>query len=430
MNLSSFWIFVFYAGVLIFSGSSLLRLLRPAAMTTGRKTALSCLTGAALMSLLAWPLSAIEIAVGPWIAGVVILIAVLSRFIPVDQKQTAAPQWTLYETVFFSLGGLLLLGNFAIAAAFPQFEIDLVGHILMKSKILADDTYGAAFYFHDPMFASAHGRYPPLSVFLFSVPMQLGVTSVTAFLAVSYAIIFLTGLILHEALRHWIPRWQSLAWVFVFYSTEQFLGAQYLISSTDVLLGLALLLAGLCLIRPADHESTWQPVFALCLSLALLIKTEAIVIVTLMMAATGIREKRWPWKELLFISMIAGPWHLYRLTLPQPGNGGEYALENLSRIFQWGTLEDMTRTAWDILNKRWNHIFLALPFLCLFLKKVPGARSLWAVVLLTVVSYFVMIWAIIPITPGYSTGFLRLLVHVYPLAIVLAATALAKTLDT
>jgi hypothetical protein len=138
---------------------------------------------------------------------------------------------------------LLCLASLLMAMAFPQFDIDLLGHILIKAKVLTSDTYKTSVFFHHPLFANLHSRYPPFGAIFYNLLFLFRGKTLACYQIVNYFIFFLLGLSIYLYLKDRIPTWQNMAWLFIFFSTRAYISSQFIMDSTDITLSLYFLLA-------------------------------------------------------------------------------------------------------------------------------------------------------------------------------------------
>ena len=346
----------------------------------------------------------------------------------------SAPRaWAPYETAAFGGFAFLLALNYCLVSVYPQFDIDMVAHILMKAKMMTDATYRDAFYFQDPVFGIVHSHYPPLTVFLSGFMFMIGLGAVADYHALNYFVFFLTGLALHGALRRRIPVWQSLAWTFVFFSTREYLANQFITSSTDIFLSLTVFLIAATVMR-AEEDGVCirgrETLLAVLCAAALFVKTDAIVFVVVLMMSWWIKYRRFPARHVIIIIMIVGPWAAFRSTLPNPGSGAEYVLLNLKEQFMLTNFWPAANAALAAVAGHWNGLFLAALVLCPLWVCKQSCRCLAGIVAVSLIVYFLVIWAIVHISPSHSQTFLRLLTHFYPLVLFLVARMLNSDRET
>jgi hypothetical protein len=358
-----------------------------------------------------------------FVGGIVGGAAVLFKRKP--EHGTSLP-WTWYEFIALSFFALLLTANFLMISSYPQFDIDMIGHILMKAKILSDSSYAGAVYFHDPAFATAHNNYPPLTVFLHSFMFLLGLNSIADYHALNYITLFLISLAMHTALRSRIGILQSLAWSFILISTADYLQSPFLVSSTDIYFSLAVLLTSLTFLNTKPGTNIREnTLFSLLCACTLLIKNDAVLFIGLITLGLWIKGRRFPVQHLLIMAVLAGPWMIYRMTLPDPGAGAELMLKHLGSSLLPQNLPRLFQDISSVLTQGLNRIFLISLFAWPLLFRHKNLRLLMGCVILTVIAYTLLVWGAIPLAvKDDAVGLLRLWSQVYPLALFITALSL------
>ena len=380
--------------------------------------------GSGALCILVLPLSILGVKTQPWMlliaGGIVGGAAVLFKRKP--GYGTSIP-WAWYEFVALGVFAVFLTANFLMISAYPQFDIDMIGHILMKAKVLSDSSY---VYFHDPVFATAHNNYPPLTVFLHSFMFLLGLNSIADYHALNYTALFLLGLTLHTALRTRIGILQSLAWCFILISTADYLQSPFLVSSTDIYFSLAILLTALAFLNTKPESNAYEnTLFSLLCACTLLIKNDAVLFIGLITLGLWIKDRRFPARHLLIMAVLTGPWMIYRMTLPDPGAGAELMLKHLGSSLLPQNLPRLFQDISGVLTQGLNRIFLISLFAWPLLFRQKELRILMACILLTIFAYTLLVWGAIPLAAkDDAVGLLRLWSQVYPLALFITAMSL------
>ena len=422
-------IFILFISGLLGAGRLILNMLTPARRRkhTLDELPLAFILGAAAVSIITLPLSIAGITTQLWMLLVIAgTILIARKMFPSKHERKNDLSLFPYELIALGAFAFLLLMNFLITITTPQFDIDMIGHILMKAQIVAGGSYANAVYLHDPVFATANNNYPPLTVFLHAFMILLGLNTTADYQAVNYILVFFLGLTLHATLRTRIHAAQSLAWCFVLISTGEYLNSQFLISSTDILLALAILvIARTFLDNNEDAGHSHNILIAVLCACALLIKNDAIIFTGLITAGLWIRQRRFPGRHLLIMTGLLGPWLIYRTTLPDPATGSEHMLKHIQDYLLPANIPYLIQTITSVLTRNLYGIFLILPVVCLFLRKNKDVQILTACVMITLLAYIIMIWGMIPLGIKYETpGLMRLWSQVYPLTLLITALTL------
>jgi len=421
--------FILYLAYILFLGRMLLRIIAPPQRTHNiiEWIPTAFMLGSGALCILVLPLSILNIKTQLWmlliVGGIVVGAAAIFRR---EEKNSPFIPWDTYEFLAFGVFALLLTANFLMVSAYPQFDIDMIGHILMKAKIMSDSSYAGAAYFQDPVFASAHNNYPPLTVFLHSFMFLLGLNAVADYQALNYIAILFLALTLHTALRSRIGSLQSLLWSFILISTGEYLKTQFLISSTDIYFSLAIFLAALAFLNTKpDSRSGENMLFSVLCACTLLIKNDAIIFIGLITLGLWLKDRRFPSRHLLIMAILAGPWMIYRMTLPDPDAGAEFMLKHLSAYLLPQNLPHLLQVVVNILTQALNLIFLIS--LCtwplVFHRK--DLRILMACIFLTLLAYIILVWGAIPLSfNDEAPGLMRLWSQFYPLILFISALSL------
>jgi hypothetical protein len=302
----------------------------------------------------------------------------------------------------------------------------MIGHILMKARIISDSSYAGAAYFQDPVFASAHNNYPPLTVFLHSFMLLLGLDSVADYQALNYITILFLSLALHTALRSRIGNLQSLLWSFILISTGEYLKTQFLISSTDIYFSLTIFVVALAFLNTKpDSRSGENMLFSVLCACTLLIKNDAVLFIGLITLGLWIKTQRFPIKHVLIIAILTGPWMIYRMTLPDPDTGAEFMLKHLSTYLLPQNLPHLIQIVISIATHNLNLIFLISLCAWPLLFRQKDLRILMSCVYLTLLAYVILVWGAIPLSfNDEAPGLMRLWSQFYPLMLFITALSL------
>jgi hypothetical protein len=170
--------------------------------------------------------------------------------------------------------------------------------------------------------------------------------------------------------------------------------------------------------------------FAVMISASLLTKNDALItaLISSLLFAGRMRSKvKLP---ALIVLCLFGPWVIFRACIPDPVSGGESTL----RALTWAKLAPYARptllTAGDVLLKHWNALFLIALISLGLTWKDRASRILAVMIIGTVIGYGLMMGVIMPSFSSYKNTFLRVLVHIYPLAILSSAWASARLLGS
>lgn len=330
---------------------------------------------------------------------------------------------------FVFLGILTLLTlNLILAMAFPQFDIDMLGHILGKAKLLTTDTYKDSVFIHDPLFANLHSRYPPFVPMVFNLMFLFGADTIACYQIVNYFILLLLGISVYGYLKKRLPLWQGILWFFILLSTKEYLYSQYIIDSTDVLLSLIFLLVILWLKEIYEKKDTFSlTILAVLTGLATLIKNEGIpfsIIVGLTFAL--VLRKKFA-RYLLIYFILTLPWIFYRQTLPLSSSpNSESLIRSAAILTSLGNFKYALALCVKILSQSWNLLFVIwIPSFLILLtsryrKEALFCSFLTAAMLLL---YIIIISVHVDRAVTYDKGFLRVLSHLYPIVFILAALA-------
>jgi hypothetical protein len=421
--------FILYLAYLIFLGRLVLSIIVPPHrgqnIVEWGPTAFMLSSG--VLCVLVLPLSILHVKTHLWMllatGGIMAGAAAIFKHKP---EHGASIPWNKYECLAFGIFALLLTANFLMVSAYPQFDIDMIGHIIMKAKIISDSSYAGAAYFQDPVFASAHNNYPPLTVFLHSFMALLGLNSTADYQALNYIIIFFIGLTLHASLRSRIGILQGLIWSFILISTGEYLKNQFLISSTDIYFALAILLTALAFLNTKiDANAGENILFSILCACTLLIKNDAILFIGLITLGLWIKIKRLPMKHLLIIAILTGPWMIYRMTLPNPEAGAEFMLRHFSNYLLPQNFQHLVQIVISITTHNLNLIFILSLCTWPLLFRQKDLHILMACIFLTAFAYIILVWGAIPISfNDEAPGLMRLWSQFYPLMLFITALSL------
>jgi hypothetical protein len=334
--------------------------------------------------------------------------------------------------ITFTIMAFFFTANCLLTMTFPQFDIDMVAHILMRSKVLTDSTFMDAFFFHDPVFANVHANYPPLAAFLFNLMFNIGINDIGGYNLTNYVVVFLCAIALNAFFKEQgILALQRSLWTTIFLSTGEFIGSQFIMSSTDILLSLAILLSTIALIKCLQKNSAQDSLmFSFFTAAALLIKTDGIMFAVLATGILGFRRPRALTKHLVLLAVIIGPWYLFRLTLPDPVTGPESVLRGFHVTNLIPTASMALKTAAQVMARHWYAMFLIVWPVLILARKNRRDIFLPLAILIggMMAAYGFSMWSYIGKIPSFQSTFLRLLVHTYPLAVLAVALAVAQLL--
>jgi hypothetical protein len=383
------------------------------------------LFGAAAITLTSLPLSMLGIKTQGWM---LIIPAVITATMSVRSPRTAAVQSStpFIEIIMFGAFMLLLTTNFLVAITYPYFDIDMIGHIMMKGKIIADSSYATAFYFHDPVFASASNNYPPLTVFLQGFMIQLGLGGIADYQAINYFIVLLMAMAFYNALTPYTGKAQAFAWCFILISTAEYLRNQFIMSSTDVFVALAILLITKTFLTLTPRASAPQcNLFSLLCVSGLLIKNDAALFIGLITLCLWIKDQRFPFRHISIIVLMLAPWLLYRSGLPNLDIGPEYMVKHFFSCLSTSHLPMLYETIMITLTKHLYLLFLFLPIAWALLIRGKNLNLIMLSISISSVSYIIIVWGIISLGMGPAVPqLMRIFTHIYPPLLMLIAIGL------
>jgi hypothetical protein len=385
----------------------------------------SFLLGGSAITLTSLPLSMMGIKTQWWM---LIIPAVITAAMSVKKNRTAAnqPRTPFIEIIMFSIFTLLLTTNFMIAITYPYFDIDMIGHIMMKGKIIADSSYASAFYFHDPIFASASNNYPPLTVFLQGFMIQLGLGGIADYQAINYFIVLLMAMTLYNALTPYTGKAQAFAWCFILISTAEYLCNQFIMSSTDVFVALAILLIAKTFLTVTPRASTPQcDLFSLLCVSGLLIKNDAVLFIGLITICLWIKDQRFPFRHIGIMALILAPWLLYRNGLPNLDIGPEYMVKHFFSCLPTSLLPILYKTIMTTITKHLYLLFLFLPIIWALLIRGKNLNLIMLCISISAVAYIIIVWGITSLGMGPAVPqLMRIFMHIYPPLLMLLAIGL------
>jgi hypothetical protein len=379
---------------------------------------------------------------------------------------------------------LLCLASLLMAMAFPQFDIDLLGHILIKAKVLTSDTYKTSVFFH-PLFANLHSRYPPFGAIFYNLLFLFRGKTLACYQIVNYFIFFLLGLSIYLYLKDRIPTWQNMAWLFIFFSTRAYISSQFIMDSTDITLSLYFLLAvffiptlqnrnlettergdvsvgtasdaslgtgwhsapkgglnrgsgfdaprGSILELRKDKDSYNLTMLMMLLGFSTLVKNEALVFSVIAMVMAFWLGKKMALRYIWIWLLIALPWLFYRYSLPDVILSPELLIKGINAIPSLCDISVALQLVFGVLINQWNAAFMllfpALAILAMTRDYKKVAAVFFSVIVSLIFIYALVIWLHIGRADSFErNGFFRILSHVYPMAIICLALASAKLL--
>lgn len=333
---------------------------------------------------------------------------------------------------------LLIALKMITRMAFPSFDIDLLGHLLMKAKILLSATYKDSLYFHDSLFANLHSKYPPMSGIVYNLLfLFVGGAYNSSFQVANHFILFFIGYTVYIFLRERIPHWQALLWFFICISAENYLKVLYLMDNVDVLLSLFFLLAACELFYFFERGKRYHLLTcAAAGAAAALLKNEGLLFSIYLISVfifyikykSAVCDFKRKASSFFFLSIpivfLIMPWWLYQLTLPSPEK--IVALNRFSE--SWPYFGNTIRLyAGELFSLKWQGIFVFWISLILLSKTAfPKKIDLFSWLALTqLISYFLIFY----LGQGKEladniyapSGLKRTIAHVYPLVLISAA---------
>lgn len=325
--------------------------------------------------------------------------------------------------------------NMIMAMAFPQFNIDMIGYILIKAKIFTIDTYKNSIFMHDNMFAGLHYRYPPFVGMFFNLLFLFGCKTIAFYQLVNYFIFLLLGIQVYSYLKDRIAVWQALAWFFIFISTRSYYRhGQHMIDSTGILLSLTFLLAVFFLIEFNKKQDLYSLVTCSVLTgIATLIKNEG-VFFGIIMTFLCFRMTKKRFLLYLFIWVtIALPWILYSQLLPPSFPCPIDIPKIVNTLSNLRYIASSLGAASGILLRDWNAAFILWGFSIAILvktKHIEECNIFSVIILASLLLSFLLVWVIFPaigVTLGvYPSGFFRFICHVYPMSLICVALGIGK----
>jgi len=344
----------------------------------------------------------------------------------------------VFVIIIFAVILLLLLASLLMAMAFPQFDIDLLNHILMKAKIFTTDTYKSSVYFHDNLFANLHSRYPPFVGMFFNLLFLFGCKTLACYQVVNYFIFFLVGISIYQYLKDKIPFWQNIVWQFIFFSTRAYISSQFIIDSTDVVLSLYFLLTLFWFWETLKEQSRYNfAIYVLLLGLGTLVKSEGLLFSLILILLSFCKHKKIIWKYFWIWLGLALPWALFRYSLADPATSPERVFNSETITASLEYMPVFLSAVFSVLLTEWNAAFvlsIAAAIILLRGKYKQEAAVVFIVAAVLISVCIVLIWlnASSPDAFGtfgiYRNGIARLFSHAYPMALICLALATASLL--
>lgn len=340
------------------------------------------------------------------------------------------PVWRPFYLIVIALFVLMLLPlifNLIMTISFPQYDIDMIGHILMKAKIIASDSYKHSIYINDELFANIHSRYPPYAGIYLGLLINNFNDAIMPYQFLNYLILLFLAASIYTYLKNKVTLAESIIWFFVVISTNAYISSQYIIDSIDVLLSLFLFTAVFYLIEYARDNDSYNIVITSVLTgCCTLIKNEGILFAVIMSVVIIFFNRRAFLKYIIIILVISLPWLIYRNFIPDPAQGPERLLITANIAESAKHIKHTLFVVSNILLNKWNFMFPASVIASLILLKgrfKKEALTYFLFVCVTLCGYVFVIWLHTGKTPFFAAGFFRILSHIYPMVIVISALA-------
>ena len=337
-------------------------------------------------------------------------------------------KYFILSTLSFLFISFLLSVKLILNMSFPEFDIDLIAHLLMKAKALHLDTYASALYFHDPAFSGMHARYPPWIGMTLNLMMLFGGEGIACYQIINHFIFFAIGWSLFNFLKQYISIPLCCASFFIFISTREFLSSQFIIDSLDVTLSLGFLLTSIDIINSFKdpHPSNLYEA-GLYAGICALIKNEGLVFFILSFGLLFIYHRK---KAVAFAgaaAAIALPWWLYSFHLTDLSTRPENFAQLQFFMQSITTFIPMTLIAFKTFLLKWNGVFLLIVFAFFMLRKSKFKLevNIFSFMTISMIAiYFIMVWPQIGRTSMFQNTFSRIIGHVYPMAFICVWLAL------
>ncbi|MFH1304834.1 MAG: hypothetical protein ABIH74_00320 [Candidatus Omnitrophota bacterium] len=351
--------------------------------------------------------------------------------------------WTGMSNIFvfavIAAIAVLVAWKTAMKVAVPSFGIDLMAHLLIKAKILLHTTIKDSIFFHDPLFAHMHVKYPPMfAVFYNLLFLFMGGAFNGYYHVVNGFILFLTGYAVYGFLAERIPRPQAALWFFIFVSAWYYVGSN-LMEGSDLFLSLFFLVAAIELFRFIAGGRLYNLLTcAVTAAGGALMKNEGLmfaVFIFFILAACrafspgGMRRAvREASLFLVVVAVMVLAWLVYRTGLPEAG------LFHLKMIREAGFVEYLPYLAatssvffGNLLSPIWSGVFILWAVMCIVFIRYcarSGALVFALLALGQLAVYFTIFWLTDGAVIRYNfsaSGLTRVISHCYPLALMTAA---------
>ncbi len=375
-----------------------------------------------------------------------------------DRQRSSRESIMIY--VLFAAVGLFCILKLINHLAFPSFNIDLLGHLLSKSKILLHETYASSLYFHDPLFANLHSNYPPLFAVVYNLLfLFVGGPINSAYQAVNTLLLFFLAWSVWEFLAGRMPPERAACWSLIMISAKIY--AEPIMDGADLFLSLFFLAMAVEAYRYMDTDDPYHALTAAVLAAgAALLKNEALTALVIIfgfmiiekcvglslrapkgrsnlkrevasLPTENIRAPRNDKVGYMVVALVLGfivPWTLFRLGLPTPDETHEHLLIQKAGLFSGQQFLATVAVFFKLMRSNyWSGAFLLFA-LAVVLQARNLARGRFALFPLFVVSQILVYGIVIGLSYGnnlspHIAGVARLLAQVYPLAWVTVALA-------
>ena len=341
---------------------------------------------------------------------------------------------------------VLVAWKTAMKVAVPSFGIDLMAHLLIKAKILLHTTIKDSIFFHDPVFAHMHVKYPPMfAVFYNLLFLFIGGAFNGYYHVVNGFILFLTGYAVYGFLAERIPRPQAALWFFIFVSAWYYMGSN-LMEGSDLFLSLFFLVAAVELLRFVTGGRLYNLLTcAVTAAGGALMKNEGLMFaafILFILAACrafspgGMRRAvREASLFLVVVAVMVLPWLVYRTGLPEAG------LFHLKMIREAGFVEYLpylvaTSSVFfrNLFSPIWSGVFILWSVMCIVFIRYcarSGALVFALLALGQLAVYFTIFWLTDGAVIRYNfsaSGLTRVISHCYPIVLMTVALIVGERL--
>ncbi len=343
-------------------------------------------------------------------------------------------------------GILLIVWEAATKVAMPTFGIDLFGHLWIKAKILLNSTFRDSLFFHDPLFAHMHVKYPPMfAVFYNLLFLFTGGAFNGYYHVVNCFVLFCVGYAIYAFLSETLPKWQAALWFFIFISAGYYTRMS-LMDGSDTFLSLFFFLSVVSLYRFIKNGRGYDlAICALTAAGGALLKNEGTVFAVFIVLILALNRRsdlsigresvrKTGFFIAVFLALLL-PWYIYRSTLSNAGYShlGTVAKtglgDHLANLFL--SINVFSR---QIFNRCWSGVFAiwVIASAVLFRHYLRSKVFIFSLIIFAQLSVcFSIFWLTCGniIQHSFSTtGILRVISHCYPLALSVAALGIGRIL--